>query len=210
MPDDLQSRTLAAWDRLRVRWVLLREPGDEGGATGDTDLLLHPDDVGRARAAALAEGLVQLPGVHRGIHLIGYEESAGRWVWLHCVTDLSYGPWRTLPTGAADAVLERRLPGGRLHPSDEFWETLLHCLLDRGDIPTQHRQHLAALASPAETSSPLADAVERRLPAPWTPMEVILSARDQDWSRLEELGGRWRAACRRRGPSVPSRASSAL
>ena len=210
MPDDLQSRTLAAWDRLRVRWVLLREPGGGGGATGDTDLLLHPDDVGRACAAALAEGLVQLPGVRRGIHLIGYAESAGRWVWLHCVTDLSDGPWRTLPTGAADAVLERRLPGGRLHPSDEFWETLLHCLLDRGDIPTRHRQKLAALAPRAEPSSPLAGTVERRLPAPWAPTAVIALVRDQEWPQLEELGARWRAACRRLGPSVPSRAIAAL
>ena len=130
MADDLQARTLSAWDRLRVRWALLREPAGNGQTTGDTDLLLHPDDVGRARASALAEGLVQLPGVHRGTHLIGYDESAGRWVWLHCVTELSYGPWKTLRTDTADAVLERRLPGGRLQPTDEFWETLLHCLLD--------------------------------------------------------------------------------
>jgi thymidylate kinase len=210
MADDLQIRILAAWDRLRVRWALLREPEGKGKAAGDTDLLVHPDDLGRARAAALAEGLVEHPGVHRGTHLIGYDESAGRWVWLHCVTDLSYGPWRTLRTDAADAVLERRLTGGRLHPTDRLWETLLHCLLDRQDIPGRHREHLATLAVPAEISSPLADAVSLRLPAPWTPETVLAAVRDQEWSRLEELGGRWRAACRRRGPSLPSRAIAAL
>ena len=210
MADDLQARTLSAWDRLRVRWALLRDPAGNGQTTGDTDLLLHPDDLGRARALALAEGLVQLPGVHRGTHLISYDESAGRWVWLHCVTELSYGPWRTLRTDATDAVLERRLPGGRLQPADEFWETLLHCLLDRGDIPERHQARLAGLASRGDVSSPLADAVERRLPTPWTLAAVVASARNQEWSRLEDLGGRWRAACRRRGPSLPSRTMAAL
>lgn len=210
MPDDLQTRTLAAWDRLRVRWALLREPIGEGGTAGDTDLLLHPDDVGRARATALAEGLVQLPGVHRGTHLIGYDEGAGRWAWLHGVTDLSYGPWRTLQTGAAEAVLERRLQNGRLHPSDEFWETLLHCLLDGRGIPARHRARLAALAGRAEPSSPLAASVEQRLPKPWTPAAVLASAGEGEWSRLEELGGQWRAACRRQGPSLPSRVGAAL
>jgi thymidylate kinase len=208
--DDLQTRTLAAWDRLRVRWAVLRGPAGEGKAEGDTDLLLHPDDVGRARAAALAEGLVQHPGTHHGTHLIGYDETAGRWVWLHCVTELSYGPWKTIRTGAAEAVLERRLPGGSLHPTDELWETLLHCLLDGRDIPPRHRQRLAGLAARAEASSPLADAAERRLSAPWTPPAVVASVRDQDWSRLEDLGGQWRAVCRRRGPTLPARAIATL
>jgi thymidylate kinase len=210
VPADLQSRTLDAWDRLRVRWVLLREPAP-GDSVGDVDLLLHPDDLERAREAALAEGLVRLPGVHRGIHLLGYDEAAGRWTWLHCVTELSYGPWQILRTAAAEAVLARRTsPASRLQPADEFWATLLHCLLDRRDIPPRHRERLGTLAHAAEAGSPLGSAVDPRLPGGWSAAQVVAAARRGEWDRLEALGGQWRAQCRRLGPALPSRAFGVL
>jgi thymidylate kinase len=206
---DLQTRTLDAWDGLRVRWALLREP--PGDRVSDVDLLLHPEDLRRAREAAQTEGLVLLPGPHRGTHLVGYDEGAGRWVWLHCVTELSYGPWQVLRTGAADAVLERRSPPpARLHPADEFWTTLLHCLFDRRDIPSRHRGRLGSLAGAAGAGSPIADVVEARLPGGWSAGEVVSAAAVGEWDRLEELGQRWRAQCRRSGPSLPWRVASAL
>jgi thymidylate kinase len=206
---DLETRTLEAWDRLRVRWALLRESAP-GGAVAEVDILLHPDDLGRAREAAQREGLVLLPGLHRGTHLVAYEEAEGRWVWLHCVTELSYGPWQVLRTGAADAVLDRRTPSSaRLHPADEFWAVLLHCLLDHRDIPLRHRERLSSLAAAADAWSPLADALDRRLPASWSTAEIVAAADRGEWHRLEELGARWRAECRRRGPSLAARALSA-
>jgi thymidylate kinase len=175
------------------------------------DILLHPDDLGRAREAAQREGLVLLPGLHRGTHLVAYDEPEGRWVWLHCVTELCYGPWQVLRTGAADAVLERRIPGSaRLHPADEFWATLLHCLLDHSTIPTRHREHLGSLAAVADAGSPLADALNRWLPAGWSAAGITTAAGRGEWGRLEELGARWRAECRRRGPSLAARGASAI
>jgi thymidylate kinase len=207
---DLQTRTLEAWNRLRVRWALLREPA-AGDTAADVDILLHPDDLGRAREAAQREGLVLLPGVHRGTHLVAYDELEGRWVWLHCVTELSYGVWQVLRTGSADAALERRSPhSARLDPADEFWATLLHCLLDGRDIPTRHRERLGSLAAAAAAGSPLADALQGQLPPRWSPAEIVEAAARGEWNRLEELGGRWRAECRRRGPSLAARAASTI
>jgi thymidylate kinase len=209
---DLQTRTLERWDRLRVRWALLREPAPED-QVADVDLLLHPDDLGRAREAALSEGLALLPGVHRGTHLVGYDEAAGRWVWLHCVTELSYGPWQVLRTGVGEAALERRRPvphPARLDPADEFWATLLHCLLDHHDVPPRHRERLGSIASAGETASPLAEAVDGRLPPGWSAARIVAAARQGTWDELEELGARWRSRCRSRAPSLPARSASAL
>jgi thymidylate kinase len=206
---DLEARVLDAWDRLRVRWALLRAPA--GDSAGDVDLLLHPDDLGRAREAAQREGLALLPGVHRGTHLVAYDEAAGRWVWLHCVTELSYGPWQVLRTGAADAVLERRSPPpAGLHPADEFWATLLHCLLDHEGIADRHRERLGLLASAAEAGSPLADALDGRLPSGWAAKQIVAAVRGREWDQLEDVGRRWRALSRRSGPSVPTRMAAAV
>jgi thymidylate kinase len=207
MTADLQTQVFDAWNRLRVRWALLREPAP-GDARADIDLLLHPDDLGRAREAARSEGLVPLPGVHRGTHLLAYDEAAGRWVWLHCVTELSYGPWQVLRTGTAEALLERRTPDSRLDPADEFWTILLHCILDHGVIPARHRERLGILATLA--GSPLGDAVERRIPSGWSPDAIRTAARTGEWEQLEALGRRWRAQCRGLGPSLPSRVVTAV
>lgn len=196
----------AAWEARTVRWCFLRPPCRPAAPDGDLDLLVHPDDLGPARRAAQDLDFVIPPRNGTGTHLVAFDRLSGRWLWLHCVTSLDFGPGRGLRTGAEIPCLTRREPDPwRLAKPDEFWVTLLHCLLDRRDFPAHHRRRLSLLAACATRESELPAAIRPLLPGEWTAEELIQAAGRAEWGRLVALTTPLAAACRRRRPPLPNR-----
>ena len=182
------DRLFETWERAGVRWCLLRSD-DLAAPEGDIDLLVAPASLEAARQAAIELGFVQLPGRHQGTHLLLYDKASDRWLWLHAVGELTFGPWRALPTGAADGCLARRLtvPVPRLDPGDEFWVSLLHGFLDRGTLPAGRRDDLRRLSQSASAEGELPSTLAPVLPPGWTPARVIAAVAADDWNGIDGL-----------------------
>jgi thymidylate kinase len=175
-----------------VAWALLRPFSAPrlGAGGGDIDLLVAPGELGRAEAIAGALGFARVPGPSHGRNLLAYEPSAPGWLWVHVVDEVSFGPRYRFQSAAAPACLARRHACAGLwclHPADEFWCTLCHCLLDKGSVRPKHHDRLALLAAAAGAGGPLGEVVARVLPAGWTPERVRTAARAADWNSLTEL-----------------------
>jgi thymidylate kinase len=164
------------------------------------DLLIHSADMATAARVLARLGFARLPRGHRGVHFLGHDESAGDWLWLHLVQELTFGPHRGLRTAAAEACLARCAQGVLpvLAPSDEFWVTLLHRMLDRGSLAASHRDRLAALRPSARAEGELPVSLARVLPAGWTPARVLETVEAGDWTTLEALGRDAGRLCERR------------
>jgi thymidylate kinase len=176
---------------IRLRWCVLRLPWSAAKEGGDVDLLLHASDVKPVRAVMEDAGFVELTGWGGGIHFVNFFSAPERWLWLHFVTELSFGPRHALRTPAAEGCLERRSREGAypsLDPDDAFWALLMHCLLDKRAIPTRHRGALHSLARQARSDTPLAQCFATVCPCTWTPAGVLDAARNEEWHRLEDLG----------------------
>ena len=172
---------------------------DRGG--DDVDLLV--DEVDRAAATAALErlGYLRLASWGRGSHrfFLTYNGEHDLWVKLDLVSRLSFGPYAAIETGTADACLSRRISVGGiplLAEDDRFWALLLHCILDRGDVPERHAGRLRTLAGTAAAGGPLATWFAAHAPAGWAPARVLVSARAGDWSSLVALGRQVRSAGR--------------
>ncbi len=132
---------------------------------------------------------------------LAYHAATDCWIRLHVVTELSFGPRHRLRTGAATACLSRcRHDGGvmQLAAEDEFWTTLLHCLLEKGGIAERHRDRLRKLAAEAEPGGPLREVVQRVCPAGWESARMVGNVRRGEWDELEALAPALAAAWRRR------------
>ena len=208
----LLARLFEHWEREGVRWCLLR-PTDLAVPEGDIDLLLAPASLEAARRAAFELGFVQLPGRHQGTHLLQYDKASACWLWLHAVGELTFGPWRALPTGAADGCLARRLtaPVPRLAPGDEFWVSLLHGFLDKGTVAAGRREALRGLSESASADGELPAALAPLLPAGWTAAGVVAAVKVGDWDGLDRLAAKLarRAAAAGR-PAMPRRVARAI
>ncbi len=170
-------------ERAQLRWCVLRLPVHAGKSGGDVDLLIEPRDVPRLRPLMARLGFVELRGWSGGIHFIRYASSNDRWLWLHFVTRLDFGPRGELRTGAAETCLAHRNRTGAfpvLAKTDAFWVLLLHCLLDKGMIAPRYREQLADLAPYADLHSTLALAYALRCPRGWTPADLIAAVGSGD------------------------------
>ena len=189
-PPALRS-ALAALRDAGVEYCLLRPlPRWDRGESGDIDLLVASGTLDRAEAAAVNVGYSSVPGRRHGRHLLLYDPDLSGWLWLHLVDELSFGPRYRLQTLAEEACLARAVEeeGIRwLHPGDEFWITLLHCLLDKGAIPDRHRPRLQRLVTVARADDPVAIRLAPVCPATCPPEGVLAAARDGDWLGLERL-----------------------
>jgi thymidylate kinase len=191
-PTALVREAFAALEGAGVRWCLLRGEDELDEAGGDLDLLVSENDLARACEELEAAGFVRLPSYGRGTHLffLGYDPAGDRWVELDVVTDLSYGPFFVLDTGAAPGCLVRRRRAGEawlLDDDDAFWSLLLHCLLDKRSFSARRRQRLRELARAARADSPLARVVSTVCPPSWCPARLVSAARDEDWEVLAAL-----------------------
>jgi thymidylate kinase len=211
MPHDLPSvslvtAALALLDRHGVRWALLRGDPEAGAVSGDVDLLVERAAVPRLERLLLPAGFAPVLRPGHGSHrfLVAYDEPSGRWLELDIVSELSFGRYQELVTGAAKACLAARVRQGglwRLAPGDEFWALLLHYLLDKGTVPVDRRQAVLDAATGAATGAgALLDAVRPRLPSAVVPEDVLDAVRRDGSDELAVLAGRLRRSWVRRQP----------
>jgi thymidylate kinase len=177
-------------EQTGVRWCLLRLPSNPAAPKGDVDLLVDRADLGRLRQALEPLDFVQLSAWSHvpDIVFLGYDRTTDLWIKLHIVTDLSFGPFHVLQTGAeADCLARRRRDGDMvvLAPDDAFWALLLHCMLDKRTIAARHRTTLQTLVQAGCTDGPLAQAVEESCPDGWNTELVLACVRQSDWAALE-------------------------
>jgi thymidylate kinase len=190
-----------AWAGQGVRWCALRLPEDLEAPRGDLDLLLAPESLPEAKRLALQLGFAELPGYHRGTHLLAYDRRAECWLWLHLVTELAFGPFGAVRPGGEAEALARVTHQSvlRLAPDDELWIGLLHALLDREGVPAGRRERLAGLADRASASGVFPAALANLLPAEWSPARVLEAVRQRSWSELERLAPLTKREAARRG-----------
>lgn len=198
----LLAVAFAALDEAGVEWCLLRPPGRPAAPTGDVDLLVRRSDRRAAGSALSAHGLARVPDAGSpDAFFLDYDPGSDSWVFLHVTSEVSFGRHLELRARAAGACLGRRvLVDGvrRLCAEDEFWVTLLHLLLDKGEVGDRHRVRLAVLARSAGATGPVAAAFAAIAPAGWSGRRVLDCARRGRWAELETLAqplaARWRRA----------------
>lgn len=135
------ASAVAALERARVRWALLRTP--EGGLyepRGDVDLVVHPADCSAAVAALYPAGFVRIPRAGGDIHLLGYSQEFDRWCWLHLTTTVQFGRYELPLDGESGLFARCRRSDGvpRLDADTDFWALIWHCLADKGRISAHH------------------------------------------------------------------------
>jgi thymidylate kinase len=174
-----------------IPWCLLRPlPHWDRPRSGDVDLLVAPGRLPPASAAGLSAGFVVVPDRGTGRHLLLFDGGLPGWIWVHLVDELCFGARCRLQTHAEFACLERSTKVDdlrHLNPDDEFWATLLHCLLDKRSIAPRHRARLRDLAPAAATDGPLGLHVARVCPPSWTPARIVAAAAQDAWGPLEKL-----------------------
>jgi hypothetical protein len=219
MRDDALARVhpaiatpLAAFDEAGVRWCLLRGAGELHRVAGDVDLLVHRRDLGlvRSRLASMG-GFRELRAWGRRPHhfFVAHVACEEAWLKLDIVSELAFGERQELRTGAAEAVLARRIRDGflaRPAPADAFWALLVHVLLDRGEVVPRRGHELVELAAGARmASSPLGTLVEAACPPGWDAQRVLACAAAARFDELLALA----PALRARWPGAPRAATEA-
>ncbi len=192
---DLEAirRTFAELDQDQVRWCLLRGETTPVVTGEDVDLLISKRDLPRASELLRSLGYLQLAAWGRGSHrfYVAYDRDTGSFVKFDVVTELSFGPHATIETGTADACLARRVSDHgtwRLAAEDRFWALLLHCILDRRDLPDRHATVLRELAAQATGEGPLAAWFAPNAPVEWSPGRAIAAAAQGRWRELLGAG----------------------
>lgn len=180
-------------------WCLLRGEDDLVRPRGDVDLLVDAPKIGDVKQAVSPLGFVQLSAWGNASHrfFVAYVEEDDLWIKLDVVTELSFGPFQALRTGAAVECLRSREhhgPTAKLAVANAFNALLLHCLIDRGDVPPRHASRLVRLA-PQATDGALAAAVHDLWPPEWDERRVLNAAEQELWDELlaagRELRRRW-------------------
>jgi thymidylate kinase len=173
-----------------LNWCVLRLPHGDLKSDGDVDLLVDENHLPEIRNILIKQGFVQVPGWSNGIHFLTFEFSTGKWIWLHFVTEISFGPYALLKTQAEGGCLDRKTQKGIvfcLSPDDEFWVLLFHCLVDKGEIPPHHRVNLQELAHEAQSDGPLARVMNEVNPNRWSAEQVLEMACRGEWAKLERI-----------------------
>jgi thymidylate kinase len=184
------SKVFVSFEQAHLRYACLRRPIDSSSSSGDVDILVDPNQMRCLRLVLSELGFAQIPGTNQGFHFLSYERPDAQWLWLHIVTELSFGPDYVLQTEAASTCLERRRSHGAwadLAPDDAFWVLLLHVLLDKGSIAPRHRVRLVELADQAQPDGLLGQLVTGVCPAYWTSGQLIAQVRQRNWEALERL-----------------------
>lgn len=193
------------FEEAGLGWCALRIPFDFWAPNGDVDLLIDKRDTASAQDILQAQGFVKFPGMTGGMHFIGYCEGNGRWLWLHLVDELAFGPGYSLKSHKEEGCLRRRRTEGLLRlPAidDEFWLLLLHCLLDKQAIAPHYREHIQALASEADPAGAWASLLTTICPVGWDPTRIVDCAQRNDWLSLEQLSPKLLANWRQNYPDT--------
>jgi thymidylate kinase len=203
-PHRILARAFTALDRAGIGWCLLRGEADLDRPEQEVDLLVDPGDGGRLAAVLGALGFVEQPAWGRGTHrpFVAYDATDDAWSKLDVVTQLDFGHRSEIETGVAGACLARRQRIGdvaMLADDDRFWALLLHCILDRGDVPERHAGPLRRMAAGASNGGPLAAWFEAHAPPGWDDARVASLARQGAWRALANLGTEVQTAIGSRG-----------
>lgn len=199
-------RALGALERSGACWALLRGESELASPSGDVDLLVARSDVPRLRDALAPLGFALLRAYGHGPHrfFVTYDGKSESWIKLDVVTELAYGRWHELATGAAADCLSRRRyvgPLALLARDDAFWTLLLHCMLDRASFSIAQRERLLELADEASSAGPFAAAVDHVLPSRWRTEDLLGRVRAGDWTTLAGVAPEVRATWLRRQPA---------
>jgi thymidylate kinase len=202
----LVANVFDALDRAGLTWALMR--GDDALDTSapDIDLLLLEADIAGAAGALEHLNFARLPGWGRGSHrfFLTYNAEHDAWVKLDIITELSFGANAEVRTGCADDCLARRVPAEGawvLDDDDRFWALLLHCALDRADVPDRHARSMNEMSATADGTGPLGSWFAHHAPDGWTTDRALHMARVGDLEPIADLRRRMRADRRWRSPS---------
>ena len=205
------DRAFMELDKCDIDWVVLRGRPRQPGIQGDVDLLIGPAR-GHAVDRTLARaGFVRLPPRGQGSHrfllrvreheFCAYEANGDVWRDLDVLQEVSFGSDLQFRTGLAEQLLaRRRYVGGvaTLHPNDEFWYLLLHDLLKRGGVPSERLEQISSLASMSDTTSPVAEEIERV--SPGSAARLRQAALGGQWHSVRSIGEDICQGWRRRRP----------
>lgn len=182
---EVNERLAAAFmslDAADVRWCLLRGLNDLWAPAGDVDLLVDGRDRPRLPGLLDKAGFLHLRTVGRSqSFFVGRDPAKGSRLLVHAVDRLAFGRFYRYELLSAEPVLDaaRRIGSVRVAaPGDEFWVTLMHCLLDRGEVAQKHRKRLARLAHAADPGHRLV----ARLP---DADALVALAAGERWAELE-------------------------
>jgi hypothetical protein len=175
-----------------VSWCLLRGERRLASPPHDVDILVSHADLRRATEALAGVGFAAVPTWARGSHrfFVRYEAGAGGWLQIDAVTELAYGPQYAIQTNASAGCLRR---GERIGPltilsgDDAFWTLLLHCVLDRRNVPAHQKERLDVLASLATPSGQLARFVLEAAGPDWDPRRILECVKAAEWDALDGL-----------------------
>ena len=139
------ERLFAAFAAASLRWSLLRPPEALAEAEGDVDLLVEPQDLGRARDLLAGEGFAIVRSDSSGLHAADLDETAGRFLWIHVQTRLELAAEAFPAAPLLDGVVADPVP----RPADDWllWILLLRALVDKGGLAPRHRPAVRTLAS---------------------------------------------------------------
>lgn len=186
------ARSFDALHDAGVSWCLLRGERRLASPPHDVDILVSQADLRRATEALASVGFAAVPTWARGSHrfFVRYEAAAGGWLQIDAVTELAYGPQYAIQTDASAGCLRRRERIGTLtvlSGDDAFWTLLLHCILDRRNIPAHQKERLEILASLATPSGQLARLVADAAGPDWDPHRVLECVQTREWATLDGL-----------------------
>jgi thymidylate kinase len=193
------------FEREGVRWCIFRGEDDLETPVGEIEFLIDRADMARAHQALAALKFVQLTAGLAGSRntWLSYHVPTGRWIRLHILSELAYGPHYALQTQAEAGCLARRQRLGAIYvlaPEDAFWTLLLHCLLDKQVVALQDRVRLQELAVQARSDGQLAKVVEKACPTGWNAARLVACVRQSDWATLALFSPALSAAWRRLRP----------
>jgi thymidylate kinase len=184
------TEVFRAWEEGGCVWALLRVPSSLDAPDGDVDVLLHSAWTATAIELAQTVGFVTLPRRSSDTHLLMFHRDTDRWLWLHCTSELGFGPHRAVrPGGEIECLAARQTVESvsRLATGDQFWISLLHAALDQRRISEVARQRLRTTCASAAPAGRLAECLSPLLPADWSPVEVLECVRREDWTALERI-----------------------